>query len=303
MKINNKKCNIKEIYQKYLCLLKKLFLVISKRVKTSIFVLLLIMLLFNYKTVSNYMMSYSFRHLDRQSAQLSRLINSVMGVPFKLRPQYKNDAPSIHRLSYEEWMNLPYEEKHLTLEIDMMDDPNHLVDHMPTIHEVEQADSYKVHSPYSSIGVNRDIAKRLCNHFLTCELLTLSVRSYVLDNPEILKNIIKIAERPCDYIQDLDKVNLDGEFVWERKYAFAGGHIFFPDKYTAQDTKDLINHARKCLDCDRKGTFKLPTWYGPSIYIKKYILLVINESGINVDIKGHKLKDSIDILIRRKDLD
>nr|WP_172686760.1 hypothetical protein [Rickettsia endosymbiont of Ixodes pacificus]AKS10309.1 hypothetical protein REIP_p030 [Rickettsia endosymbiont of Ixodes pacificus] len=202
-------------------------------------------------------------------------------------------------------MSLPYEEKHLTLEIDMIDDPHHLAPHMPTKHEVEQADSYTVDSPYSGIGVNRDIAKRLCNHFLNCELMTISVRSYVLDHPKILKNIIKIAERPCDYIQDLDKVNPDGEFVWDIKHAFIGGRIFFPDKYTAQDIKDLIKHARKCLDCDRKGTFKLPTWYGPSIYIKKYILLVINESGINVDRKGYKdkLEGSIDILIRRKDLD
>lgn len=305
MNIDNNKCNIKSIYQKYLCLLKKLFSIISKRVKTSILVLLLIVLTWNYKTVTNYIMSYSFGHLDRQSSQLSTLISSVMGVPFTLKSQYKNDAPNIKRLEYEQWMSLPYEEKHLTLEIDMMEDPNHLVDHMPTKHEVEQADSYTIKSPYSGIGVNRDIAKRLCSHFLTCELMTISVRSYVLDHPEILKNIIKIAEKPCDYIQDLDKVNPNGEFVWASKYAFAGGHIFFPRIIKDEGVKDLIKHARKCLDCDRKGTFKLPTWYGPSIYIKKYVLLVINESGINADRNGYKdkLRDSIDILIRRKDLE
>nr|AKS10310.1 hypothetical protein REIP_p035 [Rickettsia endosymbiont of Ixodes pacificus] len=77
MNTDHNKFNIKAIFKKYLCLFKKLFFLISKRVKTSIFILLLIVLIWNYKTVTNYIMYYSFGHLDRQSAQLSRLISSV----------------------------------------------------------------------------------------------------------------------------------------------------------------------------------------------------------------------------------
>ncbi len=41
---------------------------------------------------------------------------------------------------------------------------------------------------------------------MTCDLISLGVEDYVLQKSEILRNLIKIAERPCDYIKRYEEI-------------------------------------------------------------------------------------------------
>lgn len=49
----------------------------------------------------------------------------------------------------------------------------------------------------------KSVNGELCNNVFTCQVINLAVNDYVLDHPRILKNMLKILERPCDYIKKI----------------------------------------------------------------------------------------------------
>ena len=53
---------------------------------------------------------------------------------------------------------------------------------------------------------------------MTCDLISLGVGDYVLQKPEILRNLIKIAERPCNYIKKYEEITQAEIDEWEGRY-------------------------------------------------------------------------------------
>jgi hypothetical protein len=264
--------------------------------KILVLIVLLVIIVLAFKPVTRKLHYWVDRSCDRASQELSVLVNSVIGIPYYQKPQYRNDSNNIVRLAREEWLNLPYyESAHL---VDSVGNPEHLVELMPSAQEVQHADSLSSMNIWPNLNPDLPIYHKLCDHFLTCEALNIVVQDYVLYKPEILQNIIKIAERPCDYIRTFDEVKPGDEIVFFTDYTYMGT-IFRPLKYEQEDIEYGIKRARKRLGCERKSFFsKLPSIHHPSIKDKKYVLIIINKIGM---VKG-KDQENMVIVVTRKDI-
>jgi hypothetical protein len=274
---------------------------LKQRKKLVFFLFTLGLLVFNFKTVTNKLYFYRMRGYDNQSSELMRLINSVIGIPYQQKPQYKNDSPDIFRLSKEEWFKLPYYKKgHKPLGV--RDEPR-LVEPMPSKEEVWHAESLSLEPIFYGARPNKGIFHELCGYFLTCKSLNIGVPEYVYEKPELLRSIIKIAERPCDYIRTIDEVKPGDEIVFAT--SVYGG--FYAHKYDREAIESSIKLAKQRFNCDQKSSFNLPnrlyftfpTLFYSSIYSRKYVLIVINRDGMVTS----EDKPSIDIIIERKDID
>ncbi len=262
-------------------------------------------------------MKTTYSGYDRQSAELMKLINSVIGIPYCQKPQYRNDSTDITRLSKKEWFaaasyaRIPrnrviiseapgithYRETEDMSEIDLVEDPKNLVKSMPSINEAEHAQSLELSPIFYYARLINPIYRQLCGYFLTCSSLNIAVKDYVLQNPKLLADIVKIAERPCDYIRTIDEIKPGDEIVYYSNYE-SRGKVFRPLKLDQESLKLSIKRARERLDCDNKNGYTLPSTYHPSINIRKLVLLMINNNGVvNID-----TKDRLNIIIERKDI-
>ncbi len=146
------------------------------------------------------------------------------------------------------------------------------------------------------MGQTAQIYNRLCGHFLTCELMT--VDDYVLQHPQILLDIIKIAEKPCDYIKDMKDVKEEEEVVYTNPLTLMGTDKPRKRVYTKDTIIGKINEARKLLFCDKESFFdKISFSNSSSLLPKKYVLMVVSSSAI-VGVGEEKMG----ILIIRKDI-
>jgi hypothetical protein len=273
--------------------MKKALFYLRQKKLLSCFLLSIFLLIISFKTISNKLYFALNQGWDYQSNELAEMINSVIGLPYYQKPQYKNDSTDIVRLSKDEWLALPYYDRHL--KVTAVQDILNLVESMPTKEEVEHIDSIEVNPTWHGARPNKAIYHKLCGYFLTCESLNISVQEYVLQKPELLQNIIKIAERPCDYIRTIEEVKAGDEIFFSTDFH----KIFSPDTYSKDDIKYAIKLARQRFGCDKKDWFMLPYSFRHLITSRKLVLLVINHSGIVCN----KAEKSLDIIIERKDID
>ena len=200
------------------------------------------------------------------------VINSALGIPYYNRSGVINDSSERIKLTKEDWMALrckpthyqtdgeygkPYfygEDKLLPKEISGND-----IRHLNCL-GVDVVDEYGNKSEKSPQG-------ELCNSIFTCQTINLAVTDYVLENPRILKNMLKIMEQPCNYVKK------QGE---------------------GQDAKEeeAIQYLRKHLKCN--GTTGL--WFQ-----KKRIFTILTIYNIEL---GDSPKNPIlgEFIIRRKDI-
>jgi hypothetical protein len=273
--------------------MKKVFFYLRQRKLLSCLLLSIFLLIVSFKTISNKLYFSLNQGWDYQSYELAEMINSVIGLPYYQKPQYKNDSTDIVRLSKDEWLALPYYDRHL--KVTAVQDILNLVGSMPTKEEVEHIESIALHPTWHGARPNKAIYHKLCGYFLTCESLNISVQEYVLQKPELLQNIIKIAERPCDYIRTIDEVKADDKIVFSTNF----DGVFLPKIYSKDAIEYGIKLARYHFDCDKKNWFTFPYSFLHSINSRKLVLLVINEDGIVCN----KAEKSLDIIIERKDID
>lgn len=135
---------------------------------------------------------------------LKNIVNSVLEVPY-LKKDFVIDRPEyIKTLSQEEWMNVNCKILHKR-DVLVSQDSNY--EHLPE----EQKWHLNCISPIvvSKFGTGKTVNGELCSNFYNCQLLSLAVNHYVFQHPEILWSIIKIAERPCDFIKKFDQKVLD----------------------------------------------------------------------------------------------
>lgn len=314
--------------------MKNVFLYLKQRKRGSFFLITLGLLVFNFNTITNKLYFYWMGGFDNQSSELARLINSVIGVPYHQKPQYRNDSSNIIKLSKEEWFTIPdplininrdieagnksklwippelrdasgesfidYTHPVNSNDIGAVANPLNLVESMPSIKEARHAISLSLSSTSYYIGCTKPIYRQLCRHFLTCKSLNIAVREDFLQKPELLQNIIKIAERPCNYIRTIDEIKPGDEITYSTYYTDMGG-IFRSLKYDKRDVELGIKWAREALDCDNKNRFTFPSIYHPSISHRQFVLITINKDGIISN--KNKDKKSLNIIIERKDID
>lgn len=273
---------------------KKVYYLLQRKILFVTLIIIILLVLF-FEKITNKLYFYLEKSYDLQSSELSEMINSVIGIPYHQKPQYRNDSPDIIRFSKDEWLALPYYES--ATEVDLIEDKFNLVDFMSSKEEATHADSISIIPIWGAEPYN-GIYHQLCDYFLTCKSLNISVQEYVLQKPEILQNIIKIAERPCDYIRTIDEVKVGDEIIFNSSYE-SRGKIFRPQKFEKEDIKTGIKLARQALGCDRKNKFTFPLIFHPSICSRKFVLLVINKKGIVT----YKPEKSLNIIIERKDID
>jgi len=266
--------------------------------KLLVLTVLVIVSVLSFKKCTAKFYHYLNGSYDRQSAELSHMINSVIGIPYHQEPQYRNDAPGITRLTKEQWFALPYYDS--ALEVDLVEDKPGLVASIPTKEEATHAESISVAAvfPFRAIRPDKLIYNKLCDHFLTCEVLTISVQDFALDNLDILRNIIKIAERPCDYIKTVDEVKSVDEVIYNSSFGFRG-KVFSPELYKPSVVKEGIEIARETLGCDRKSFFdKIPSLNHHSITSRKFVLILVSKSGMIIK----DAKKSFDVIVERQDI-
>lgn len=300
--------------------IKKIFAYLKRKKWKAIFLLGIISIVLGFKIITDKIYIYLNKGYDRQSAELIRLIDSVIGIPYSQRPQYRNDSPGITRLSKEEWFAVaPYsrEPKEIIMlsegsivstflesedirEIDLVEDPENLVKSMPSIQEAEHAEYLQLFPLFYETKLIKPSYRQLCGYFLTCRSLNISVKDYVLHHPKLLDDIIKIAERPCDYIRTMDEVKPGDDIVYFSSYGFRG-KVFSSLKLTKKEITTLMKRARERLDCDNKNRFIFSSISHPSIINRKFVLITINKDGI----VSNKNKDdkSLNIIVERKDID
>ena len=309
---------------------KTAFTYFKQRKLPSVFLLCILLLTIFFKSITDKIYIYLDNGYDRQSGELKMMMNSVLGIPYKQRPEYRNDSLDITKLSKEEWYTIPdpkagrnreriklgeyvlpikdlygnplsytdYKEPFYEDEIQDVLNPFELIVPLPSVEEARHTESLELSSIW--YGIQKPIYRQLCDHFLTCKSLNISIREEFLQNPAILQNILKIAERPCDYIRTIDEVKPEDEILYSTKN-YLGCRAFFPSKY--KDRKEIelaIKEARKRLDCDNKGFFTFPSINHPSIQNRKFVLLIFNEEGIVNKINENKR--SVNILVERKDI-
>ena len=207
---------------------------------------------------------------------LASFVNSVLGIPdldkgMIIDDSYNNLVKTntdITKFSREEWYGFK-------CKIRLLDkiagaplmgnfDKNIYDKDKAHIHCLEMSHSV----PYHGVIPN-SIESKVCTNYLNCQILTLTAREYVLEHPEILWNIVKIAEKPCDYIKNVEESDND-------------------------EIKRGIKDLRKRLHCDG---FRYP-WY-----MKERVYIVITIIDPDPDSEFRKAKRTMDIIVRRKDID
>lgn len=188
--------------------------------------------------------------------ELSMLVNSVLGVAYFELDYLKNDTNERVKFSEKEWMSLKCKPKPRLLDPNTYNVfsngkanklPLEEKAHLSCI-EVGSTSSYRPKGHKSIYG-------ELCNGVFSCEILHISIGEYVLQYPEIMWNIIKIAERPCDYIKSEEEMpdgsigsarNMRGSFSCEKSMFSStlkfvvisverGGYRHYGVSYRSQD--------------------------------------------------------------------
>jgi hypothetical protein len=143
---------------------------------------------------------------DSPDWTLRRIVNSVLEVPYQEKRDFVIDRPEyIKTLSQEEWMNVNCKIRDFHKSDMVIGAKNY--EHLPE----EQKWHLNCISPIvvSKFGTGKTVNGELCSNIYNCQLLSLAVNHYVFQHPEILWSIIKIAERPCDFIKKFDQKVLD----------------------------------------------------------------------------------------------
>lgn len=209
--------------------------------------------------------------LEGTNFTIHALFNSVLGMPYYQEDAFRNDAPDIIKFTEKDWMNFRCQPVVWERELSKSGPSLYFKgnsDKLP--YRIFENYTYEKRLQLNCLGVrgvlpygkNLSVNGELCTNYFNCQLVNIVVKDYVFDHPDILWNMIKIAERPCDYIKT---------------------------KAEAKDEKEerLIASDRRKLHCDG---VKDP-WY---MRERKYILITVWNSS--------ESKQMADILVRRKDL-
>ena len=153
---------------------------------------------------------YFEKSVDLRSPYMfyQQIVNAALGIPYYKEAGIIVDSPVRVNLTTEEWMNIKctpikYEK---ALNYGWVDFNGH-GDELPgniTNDEIRHLNCLGVGSTWEYEDKSKkSVNGELCNNVFTCQINNLVVNDYVLENPRILKNMLKIIEQPCNYVKKL----------------------------------------------------------------------------------------------------
>lgn len=151
--------------------------------------------------------TYNNENSYMRMLQSELVINAALGVPYyNILPGIINDSSEKVDLSTQEWMNFQC--------ISARYKPNpriyansELFQHNISNDEKRHIDCLRVkyNWEYGDDNSKKSARGELCSNDFNCQIINFVVNDYILDHPHILKNLLNILERPCDYIKTPDK--------------------------------------------------------------------------------------------------
>ena len=244
------------------------------KVVLSRFLIYLGILFFLYYIINTTLIIYLYGDAveHNEDRVLEDIVNSVLEIPY-FKKDFIVDRPEyIKTLTPEEWMNV----KCKVLDFDKSD----IVSGAKNYKHLSQEEKWHLNC-ISLLAVNKfrtdkSVRGELCSNQFNCQIRSLAVNHYVFEHPEILWSIIKIAERPCDFIKTFDKKVVD-EHSTEASFANPEHHNMWTAIWGAKNARsDLCNN----------GPFFMKS--------RKFVLITIQ------DIENKRI---MDIIVRRKDID
>lgn len=147
---------------------------------------------------------------------LRELVNSAIGIPYyQLQNVHlRNNAPELKPIPKEDWYNVKCTHTPV-LPILQYVLPKEVYAKLPEATR-DRLNCLAVRdgsAKYSSDPVTNE----LCGNYFNCLTFDLGVEDYVLEKPDILWNIIKVLERPCDFIDTLENVKKKPEVIEQLK--------------------------------------------------------------------------------------
>ena len=144
---------------------------------------------------------------------LPEVMNSILGIPYYENDQMHNDYPDIVKIPKEDWFKFkcnppPYLHAQVFQE---MRAKKHLSDKEVLHLECLGITQVRARNSRKSKSINGE----LCNNVFNCRVINIAVAPYVLDNPEILWSMLKIAERPCDYVKKSEDYNSKYDYKYD----------------------------------------------------------------------------------------
>lgn len=193
--------------------------------------------------------------VDVSGGCVSEIINSAIGMPGKQLDYVINNNPEIEQVPEDYWYNMGcnVEEKYK----DWRNPPQFENDEKAQLACIEVEDD-------TGFSHNKDVSTALCSNYLNCQALMVRIDDYILSHPKILWNILKVAEKPCNYLKTPEMI---------------------PEGPNKQYTTSVINEIKESMFCN-----------GTPYYMRqrKFVLIRI------IDRKNNR---STEIIVRRKDID
>lgn len=252
------------------------YLRLPRIIKLSLFWLLILSGILLFLFICNVLLgAYIFggEGDQREDRTLAGIINSVLEIPYFKR-DYVIDRPEyIKTLTPEEWMNVKC--KILDVyESDIVSEGTNAAQHLPK-EEKWHLNCIRPHA-VSKFRTGKSVRGELCSNLFNCQIRSIAVNHYVFEHPEILWSIIKVAERPCDFIKTFDK-NVIDEHHTEASYNNPEHHDMWTAIWGAKNARSEL--------CNNGPFFRRS---------RKFVLITIQ------DIENKRI---MDIIVRRKDID
>ena len=168
----------------------------------------------------------------RENLEVAILTNAVLGIPYYEYKDVITDAPDITKFDKKEWMNFKCKPSGLDSSDGYFKGAGYNTHKIPK-NELLQLNCLGVSSVGSgSDSVPKNIKGELCSNYFSCKTTDIAVNDYVLEHPQILWNIIKVVERPCNYIKKdspyWDFLRCDRKYYWASKHNSWMFFLFYP---------------------------------------------------------------------------
>lgn len=172
------------------------------------------------------------------------IFQQLLQIPYRketssyVRNALKEGWGDLEPISYEEWMNMECEcseiKEYLVRDIK---------DNLQKLRTTEHLMCLSINGPFNKVRDPKNTMPKHCTGMFNCHSTSIYVNDYILKYPKVLRNIIKIAEKPCYYLKDL------------------------PNKEENRRLYNNIDQLRGELYCDKNEGF-----YGDKTYIVIHVL-------------------------------
>lgn len=217
---------------------------------------------------------------------LKSIINSASGMPYYQYKYYKNDSDEIINIPEKDWYDVGCYKHYIDSAVGL--NANYMT-HESQYEEIEALPKDKLEhlQCLATRGYGRKESKpfetirtELCTNYFNCRIFAVWVKDYVFKHPDILWNMTKIAEKPCDYIDTLENI--------KKKTSLDPSKREHSDEYIQKH----IDGAKRELNCN----YFPQHWWRPR---EEYVVLAVLKDPQKSIREPH---DTMYIVVKRKDV-